>query len=185
MAGNGAGRSETLNKSLTTIAISGMIMGIGAMPTAHTATSAKNLIANSGSACQLSIPTTDSKVRPKATSYNNEGTTTVFVICGLTNPASADGGVSQVFIGARSLDGATHGLTCTGVNGINGLEVQTYVSKTITVPASGFGEIDWFPVDFGGGSTIPSSRNFSITCTLPPNVGFNAIGENYLMEIGS
>jgi hypothetical protein len=161
------------------------IAGIGAMPAANAAASSKNLIANPAGVCQLSIPTTDSKVRPKATAYNNEGTTTVFVICGLTNPASMDGGSSFVFFGARSLDGATHNVTCTAVNGIAGLSAQLYVSKTLTVPATGFGEIDWAPADFGGSATIPDSRSMSVTCTLPPNVGINAVGQNYLFEIGS
>ncbi len=161
------------------------IAGSGAIPAANAATSEKNLIANPAGVCQLSIPTIDSRVRPKATAYNNEGTTTVFVICGLTNPASMDGGASIVFLGAKSLDGATHNLTCTAVNGIAALDAQLYVSKTMTVPAAGILTIIWEPSDFGGSTTIPNSRSMSMTCTLPPNVGINAVGQNYLFEIGS
>jgi len=174
-----------MNKCLAWSMMVCAIAGFCAMPAANAATSSKNLIANPAGVCQLSIPTIDSKVRPKATAYNNEGTTTVFVICGLTNPASLDGGSSLVFLGARSLDGATHNLTCTAVNGIAGLSGQLYVSKTLTVPAAGFGEIDWAPADFGGSTTIPDSRSMSVTCTLPPNVGINAVGQQYLLEIGS
>ena len=158
---------------------------MGAMAHTNAATSSKNMIANPAGVCQLSIPTTDSRVRPKATAYNNEGATTAFVICGLTNPASVDGGASIVFLGARSLDGATHGLTCTAVNGVSGVDTQQYVPKTITVPATGYGEIDWVPADFGGSTTIPGSRTMSVTCTLPPDVGINAFGQNYLFDIGS
>ncbi|MFT3898227.1 MAG: hypothetical protein QM719_11135 [Thermomonas sp.] len=173
-----------MNKRLAALAGCSIVC-IGALANANAATSSKNMIANPAGVCQLSTPTIDSKVRPKATAYNNEGTTNVFVICGLTNPASVDGGASIVFLGAKSLDGATHSLTCTAVNGIGTVDVQQYVSKTITVPATYFGEIDWAPADFGGSSTIPSSRTMSVTCTLPPNVGINAIGQNYLFDIGS
>ena len=174
-----------MNKQLILILAGNFIAGTVTTTSADAAPVTKNMIANPAGVCQLSLPTIDSKVRPRATAYNNEGTTNVFVICGLTNPASLDGGASMVFLGAKSLDGATHALTCTAVNGIGAVDVQQYVSKTITVPATGFGEIDWAPADFGGGSTIPSGRTMSVTCTLPSNVGINGFGQNYLFDIGS
>ena len=45
-----------------------------AAPSAMAATQAKTYEFPAADACQLSIPTTDTKVRPRANGYRNEGT---------------------------------------------------------------------------------------------------------------
>ena len=132
--------------------------------------------------CQLSVPTTDTKVRPKATGFRNEGTTNAFVICTFDSPPGGAGPMNEfTFAGVvlKSMDGANHDVTCTGVNSIadfEGLEEPQYISKTVTVNDEGeAGElgvgVQWDPVDFGSTGTIPDSRGmFSVTCILPPQV---------------
>lgn len=125
---------------------------------------------NAASACQLSIPTTSTQVRPKANGYRNESTTTsAFVICGYTNPTA--GAVKTFILRTASMDGTAHTFNCTGVVGNAGTgSPQAYATKAITTTADGMAiSTSWAPADFGiesnFGATFPS-----VTCTLPPQV---------------
>jgi len=125
---------------------------------------------NAASACQLSIPTTSTQVRPKATGFRNESaTTSAFVICGYTNPTA--GSVKIFILRTASIDGAEHTFNCTGVAGNAGTGTpQAYATKSITTTADGLAvSTSWAPADFGiesnFGATFPS-----VTCTLPPQV---------------
>ena len=136
--------------------------------------------------CTLSVPTIDSKVRPRATGFRNEGTTNAFVICTFDPPPGANGIVTD-FIYAilvlKSLDGADHDVTCTAVNSLPNMDAlgwsdaaQQYIAKTMTVNDSGtfkaFGTgYQWFAEDFGATDAIPySGGQLSVTCLLPPQV---------------
>jgi hypothetical protein len=139
---------------------------------------------NGASSCQLSIPTTDTMVRPRANGYRNEGTTNQFVICGLSGYEAIDGktGSATVLYAAMfatSTDGQTHQMTCTGVGGLTGYSSVLYSSKTQTVPAAGYALFKWEASDFGGtaGTPIPYSTalNLSVTCTLPSHVAVQSI----------
>jgi len=130
-------------------------------------------------ACQLSIPTTDTKVRPRANGYRNEGTTSQFVICGMGGYEN-DTVVSTTLI-FTSVDGLAHSMSCTGVTGLVGFAGPYYSAKTVSVPASGVGSQSWTSEDFGGTAGLPISGglNLSVTCALPPNValqGFESVG---------
>ena len=144
---------------------------------------------NGSGMCTLSIPTTDTKVRPKATGFRNEGTTNAFVICNFTSLPGYDGSVNfgdpqAVVLVLYSIDGNDHAVTCTGVTSVQGFssigaDPQQYVSKTLTVnnttaPYQGAGVgFKWLPADFGGTDYIPDDASFSVTCLLPPNVAIN------------
>jgi hypothetical protein len=138
-----------------------------------------------GSACQLSIPTTNTGVRPKATGFRNESATTGnFVICPLVSPMSTN---SDVFTFASivllSLDNQPHDVTCTAVaNAIS----ATYSSRTIAVNPSG-GSYAWSASDFAGafGDPITGSQEMSITCLLPPQTAIRFLGGYYNREIGN
>lgn len=130
---------------------------------------------NAASACQLSVPTTSTQVRPKATGYRNESTTaSAFVICGYTNPTA--GSVKTFILRAASIDGAPHTFNCTGVAGNAGTGTpQVYSTKSITTGTDGLAvSTTWAPSDFGiesnFGATFPS-----VTCTLPPQVAIISI----------
>ena len=154
-----------------------------AMP-AHAATQARSVTTPGARLCTLSIPTTDTGVRPKATGFRNEGTTTAFVICAFDS-APGQGALSDreessdpafVYFFFSSIDGHAHSFDCTGVNSwpgatgmISTVPMQYVVKTAIVDPAFGpTSVLLWGPGDFGGLSHIPTSGSFSITCKLPP-----------------
>ena len=68
-----------------------------------------------GATCQLSIPTTNTGVRPKATGFRNESTTTGnFVICPLVAPTVRSSNANPLtngYIILSSLDGQAHSVS--------------------------------------------------------------------------
>jgi hypothetical protein len=114
-------------------------------------------------ACQLSVPTTDTKVRPRANGYRNEGATNQFVICGMGG--YENGTVMSTTLLATSIDGKAHSMTCTGVTGLTGFDGPYYSAKTLTVPASGVGMQAWAAADFGGteGEVIAGGLSLAVT----------------------
>lgn len=134
--------------------------------------------------CTLSIPTTDTGVRPKATGFRNEGTTNAFVICafdsapGQDNIHSADVGTDPgiVWLYFTSFDGKAHSFDCTGVNSWGSVAYGTgpmqYITKTAEVDADPetVDGLNWGSSDYGTATHIPTSGAFSITCLLPPGI---------------
>ena len=138
-----------------------------------------------GSVCQLSIPTTNTGVRPKATGFRNESTATSnFVICPLVSPTGTSSDVfTFVNISLLSLDNQSHDVACTAVaNAIS----ATYSSMTIAVAPTG-GSYAWSASDFAGtlGDPIVGSQEMSITCMLPPGTAIKSLGGYYNHEIGN
>ena len=173
------------NPSLSAL-LAGCLLAAG--PIASSGTSAATIASLQhapGSVCQLSIPTTDTGVRPKATGFRNESTATGnFVICPLVSPM---GNSSDVFtfvnIVLLSLDGQPHDVACTAVaNAVS----ATYSSRTIAVGPSG-GAYTWNASDFAGtiGDPIVGSQEMSITCMLPPQTAIRSLGGYYNHEIGN
>jgi hypothetical protein len=146
-----------------------------------------NHFSNPARACQLSIPTTDTKVRPKASGYRNEGTTNQFVICGLDNLDFVSQSIISFGIGLVSMDGSAHDVSCTGVNGVSGLFPLQYSTFTISVPETSWYQAIWDAGDFGGVSDdkIDGSLNPSITCILPPNVAIVYLFDYSDIDIGT
>ena len=138
-----------------------------------------------GPACQLSIPTTDTQVRPKAAGFRNEGTKSEFVICQLDTP---DGDLTYTDIYFGSIDGVPHTVDCTGVNGHSLFAgAIAYSSKSVSTDASGsYGFMSWTPADFGGaGPGMPFTGFFSITCTLPAKTFIGVMGMQYSEDVGT
>ncbi|MFT3897508.1 MAG: hypothetical protein QM719_07410 [Thermomonas sp.] len=152
--------------------------------TATAATQAKTYEFSAADACQLSIPTTDTKVRPRANGYRNEGTTNQFVICGMGGYENST--VLSTTLRATSIDGQAHSMSCTGVTGLSGFDGPHYSAKTVNVPASGVGAQSWAAEDFGGtqGEVINGGLNLSVTCTLPPNVALQGFESQGVIDIG-
>jgi len=154
---------------------------------AYAGTTALNSHANPASACQLSLPTIDTVVAPRANGYRNTGTAGVFVICGYSNASSYDL-VYARFI-AATIDGQSHSFTCTAVNGVYNYPSgpQVYVSKTIDIDATnGYTVGGWSPEDFNATGTIPwSGLNFSFTCNLPPGTAITSLYSSSYTEIGN
>lgn len=185
-------------------AILAVVAGFALSSPAAAVTQNRFQLYTGASICTLSVPTTDTKVRPRATGFNNEGTTNAFVICTF-GPTPGSVGVSStigykaVLLGFKSLDGAEHSVNCTAMNsyadGIAaGFAAPVYVAKTITVNNTGaygtFGSIaTWSPLDFTGSGTdtlIPAADGaFSITCVLPPQVSIKYASVLSIEDVGS
>lgn len=121
-----------------------------------------------GDSCQLSIPTIDTKVRPRANGYRNEGTASNFVICGYGNSRILQTRIANV--AASSMDGSAHSMSCTFTAG-SAPDMVSYVTKTLAVPATGFDFVYVSAEDFGGSyGDAFDNYHLSVTCNLPPMV---------------
>ncbi|GAA5002201.1 hypothetical protein FNZ56_09210 [Pseudoluteimonas lycopersici] len=160
--------------------------GLAAAPAATAVTQDKVYEFSAADACQLSVPTTDTKVRPRANGYRNEGTSNQFVICGMGGYEK--GTVLYMALLYTSMDGAQHDMSCTGVTGLTGSESgPLYSTKTVSVAASGYSFATWGAEDFGAdeGAPIDSGMNLSVTCTLPPNVALQGFESEQLIDVGN
>lgn len=141
---------------------------------------------NPADACQLSIPTTDTQVRPKASGYRNESTSkSAFVICGYSTP-SYDSTSKQILIYFTSMDAVSRNISCTAVSGMAGAEPLTYSTKSISsTAAETYTALLWTPADFGGTTDIPYGEAVSVTCTLPPQTAITQVINAFDYEIGN
>lgn len=160
--------------------------GLASSATTHAATRALTTNQNPGAVCQLSIPTTDTQIRPKATGFRNESTTkNAFVFCGNVMPTN-DSFATSIEIDFASMDGVARTISCTGVNGFPGIFAPSYSTKTVSSTANGTtAYLLWTPADFSGVDEIPSGYAPSITCTLPPQTAITMVTNRSLLEIGN
>ncbi|GAA4998224.1 hypothetical protein GCM10025793_00300 [Lysobacter lycopersici] len=171
------------------MAVSG-IAGLFLLPGARAAVSERWNNVNAAQACQLSIPTIDTVVSPRATGFRNPGPNGAFVICGVSKDAGISTGVSIARLWLTSTDGAQHSVTCTGVAGASGIEPLVYITKTHSAVGASYSIIDWTSADFGGGGggvdPMPGTGNtFSITCNLPPQVQIVLASAKYYVDVGN
>jgi hypothetical protein len=160
--------------------------GLATLSAAAAAAPAKTYEFPAADACQLSLPTTDTRVRPRANGYRNEGTANQFVICGMGGYENST--VLSTTLLATSMDGQAHAMSCTGVTGLVGLNGgPLYSVKTVDVPASGTGMQTWAAEDFGGteGGVIEGGLNLSVTCALPPNVALQGFESEGVVDAGN
>lgn len=163
-------------RTLLGVSIAAVVLASATMP-AKAGTEFRYQNAQGGIVCQLSIPTTNTTVRAKATGFRNEGTTSSYAICGMesSNSRTDVGTIQQISVGLYSLNQAAKTVSCTAVNGfVNGAPI--YSSKNASVAANGTTTTLTFDAsDFGGtaGDPLPESDFWSITCNLPGN---SAIG---------
>lgn len=136
-----------------------------------------------GAACQLSIPTTDTKFRPKAIGARNESTTTSnFVICPIASPDAANPaagqGLGSIGIQLVSIDGASRSFSCTAVAGGDG---SSPIYSTQSALAAGV-NFYWDAGNFGGTSGdifIPGGEFMTITCLLSPQTAIHYVNGAY------
>ena len=141
--------------------------------------------------CQLSIPTTDTQVRPKATGFRNESTTKgAFVICGFDAP-TADATIGNVYLTFHTLDGVSRAISCTAVTGVEGVFPLVYSTKAFSTPyVNGNASLGWTDYDFAeyGTPYYPDIRNaysMSVTCNLPPQTSIIWANTKVTMDIGN
>ncbi len=129
--------------------------------------------------CQLSIPTTDTAIRPRATGFRNEGGATTFVICGL--PYFYSGASPTSFsIVAGSFNGAAHSFSCTGVTRFSTGGSAAFVPKTLNVPGTDSASATWTAADLAMGNF-----DASITCALPNGAALLSVQIVVNDEIGT
>ena len=163
-----------------------LAIGLAAAPAATAVTQEKIYEFSAADACQLSVPTTDTRVRPRANGYRNEGTTNQFVICGMGG-YERNTVVYMVLI-YTSMDGLQHSMSCTGVSGLTGQgDGPVYSTKTVDIAGSGYSFAPWGAEDFGGseGQPIDQGLNLSVTCTLPPNVALQGFESVQDIDVGN
>ena len=175
----------------------GLALGIVVVQPAQAVTQTRNIGQLGADMCKLSVPTTDTKVRPRANGFRNEGTTNAFVICTFHSDNTQGylnaGYLTDSGLYLYTMDGAPHDVTCTGVASTQGGDVGwgqpiQYASHTWTVSSTDYGNVSWWTAaDFGGtaGDPMPSYDWFSITCNLPPNVGVNMGFANLQEDVGT
>jgi hypothetical protein len=168
------------------IAAGTLAVGLAAAPTASAVTQDVWFLSAPGDSCQLSLPTIDTVVRPRANGYRNEGTASKFVICGWG--ASRQSSTIYADVMAISLDGASHSMSCTFVAAASDWLPSSlvYVTKTLTVGTSGFDYLYASAADFGGTAGDPFGNfNISVTCNLPPQVAIIHLENKQRVDVGA
>ena len=134
-----------------------------------------------GPACQLSVPTTSSQVRPRATGMRNEGTSNQFVICQYASTSSA---FTNAYIYFQTIDGANHTVQCTGMRGTAAGGDAFYSTKSGDTDVAGYNQFTWSPADFGE-TTDFGNAMFSVTCILPAGTSLIATQAIYAEDVGA
>jgi len=134
-----------------------------------------------GPACQLSVPTTSSKVRPRATGMRNEGTVNEFVICQYASTSSA---FKAAYIYFQTIDGANHAVQCTGMRGTSAGGDAFYSTKSGETDTYSYNQLSWLPGDFGE-TTDFGNAMFSVTCILPAGASLIATQATYAEDVGT
>jgi hypothetical protein len=162
--------------ALATTAVLGGLLSMPALAGSVTKTQTQN----AATACALSIPTTDTKVRPKATGFRNEGTTNQFVICAF-DIDSVDPGFHSIQLSFASIDGAAHNVSCTAASRFNSSTSAQYLTKNVAVPAGGtatFSIADTDPdYDTNVYDLYPWGQ--SVTCTLTPGTAITSLQSSH------
>ena len=152
------------------------LVGLTSSHAAEAATQQRLAQHQTAEMCQMSLPSVENKILPRATGYRNDGTTSVFVICGFPSAEGGKDTASYRTLFLTTTDGQPHSVTCTAVNGrFPGDPLSVYATKvtSVTHTTDGAGDVvEFHPVDFGSTDTVLRA-SFSITCNLPPNVAVN------------
>ncbi|GAA5002196.1 hypothetical protein FNZ56_09220 [Pseudoluteimonas lycopersici] len=159
-----------------------LLGGMLATTPSHAATISKVANRNPAGACMLSIPTTDTGVRPKASGFRNEGTVNNFVICNFDVDTDI-AGFTKLVVNFVSFDGAAHAFDCTGMDRYAGTATGDYATKSVSITAGGTAYISFLPSDFP--STGLVGWNASVTCTLPPGVSIITVAGYHDDNVGA
>ena len=133
-------------------------------------------------ACILSIPTTDTKVRPKALGFRNEGTTNAYVICGIDNFSNVDG-FNWLSVMFQAFDGKRHTFDCTAVSHDVMYSSTQYLTETIEITDTRFPgviDVNVDDPDYDPAKYDLKHQGQSITCLIPPGVSIISVaaGQN-------
>lgn len=155
-------------------------IGLAAAFPASAAPITKTMFIDPSGVCQLSIPTTTSAIRPRATGVRNEGAETAFIICGFPNLFST--GTNSINIQLATFDGAADTVNCTAVTRQSTGTGPVFVPRSIDLPSTGASvTTTWTDAELGsiGGFA------YSITCAVPQGVGITGVRMSIEDEIGT
>ena len=155
---------------------------VGSLLPASAATNTETISENAAQACQLSIPTIDTQVSPRATGFRNDGTAGVFVICGTSLPTD-DSLFASAAMWLQSSAPQSVNVNCTFVSGSG--STFLYKTKSVPIPAGGSPERIYVTGGDYGGSVITYGYNVTITCTLPPGVAILRTESVYDLGVGA
>jgi hypothetical protein len=145
------------------------------------ATINKTINRSPASACVLSIPTTDTGARAKATGFRNEGTVNNFVICGCDIDTDS-AGFSNLTLYFRPTDGASHAFDCTAMNRYATNDTGEYSTKSVSLAGNSWTYVQFLPADF---PSIGLVGGASITCLLPPGVSIVTVAASHQDNVGN
>lgn len=155
----------------------GAAMGTG---TVEAVTVSKPMLIDPAMACQLSLPTIDTAVRPRATGYRNEGAN-AFVICGTAYFSNSVNIATELRLQMIAFDGATHdNVSCTAVNRQSAGGGEVFSAKLVSVGAGG-ATFSWAPADLNNFNGFVNS----VTCSLPTGVAITSIRLIFPDEVGA
>jgi hypothetical protein len=145
------------------------VAGVMAAP-AHAALEVNEVGANATSLCQGALPSFEGSLRKRPLALQNEGVSNAFVTCSFSTQYDVSDtrqiGYFGVFFNNRT--NAAANVTCTGVAGYNANTTNTFLSKTVSVPANGDASIFFAPADNGGVGFYPL---VNVSCNLLPGIG--------------
>ncbi len=137
-----------------------------------------------GPACQLSVPTTASEVRPRAAGMRNEGSTNAFVICQFSSPVGSAFNTAGLHL--VSTDNKNHTTQCTAMAGeVTGEPKYSTKTYTISSDPTAYTDFMWFPADFNSSVGTLGSYYFSVTCNLPPGTSIITLNASYDLDVGA
>lgn len=170
--------------NIKSIAAAAALVGatLGMTPSAQAVTISKSMFVDPSTACQLSLPTIDTVVRPRATGYRNEGTTGTFVICGTAYFSASSGTATSLQVQMTAFDGVSHAnVSCTAVTRQSSGGGEVFSTKVAaTVPTTG-ASLSWAPADLDDFSGFANS----VTCNVPAGVAITGVRLVYPDDVGA
>jgi hypothetical protein len=126
---------------------------------------------NPAARCQGALPAFETQIRKRPLAVQNEGTANSFITCSFEADVGNATGNAPVLLDTyfSNNTAASINLTCTAVTGFQG-GTNEFVSKTVTMPAGGDGNLFWADTDFDDGF---ASGLVSISCNIPRGAGIN------------
>ncbi len=170
-----------MNTKMLAIATALIGATLGMARPAQAVTISKPMLIDPAMACQLSLPTIDTAVRPRATGYRNEGASGTFMICGTAYFSNSVNIATNLLLQMVAFDGATHeNVSCTAVNRQSAGGGEVFSTKTTTVNAAG-GSFSWVPADLNNFNGFTNS----VTCNVPPGVAVTAVRLVFPDDVGA
>ena len=162
-----------------------LLAAAGAGRPAAAATILKITTQTGTASCAPALPTYEGVIRKRPLAIQNEGTSPAFVSCSLTTTlvyASA-GSSETAYLGLTNSSATSASVTCTLVDVGYGGSTPAYKTRTATVPANGFREIQWSAANDNGGVPFRTSPN--ISCNLTPGIGITYTASLSADQVGN